>query len=356
MYTRQDTLAVTVGDVVVGGGAPVRVESMTKTDTRDAGATLAQLERLAAAGCELARVAVPDMDAARAFGTIAARSPIPVMADIHFDFRLAMAAIEGGARAVRLNPGNITRPEHLRTLAAEMAARGVVARVGANAGSLAADVRARWGGATAEALAASALAAVAQLEDAGVTAILASAKAVSPAVTLAANRLIAGGTRWPLHVGITEAGFGDAGVVRSAVGLGLILAAGLGDTLRVSLTDEPEREVAVGYEVLRALGLRRRGPTVVSCPGCGRTEVDIRKLAAAVSESLAGDGRDVTVAVMGCAVNGPGEARDADVGVAGGRGRGVVYRRGEIVRAVAEEELVSALLDELDKTGEGRGC
>lgn len=334
----------------------MRVESMTKTDTRDSGATLAQLERLAAAGCELARVAVPDMAAARAFGALAAGAPVPVMADIHFDFRLAMAVIEGGARAVRLNPGNITRPEHLRIIAGAMAERGVVARVGANAGSLAEEVRARYGGATAEALAASALEAVARLEDAGVGAILASAKAVTPAVTLEANRLIAAQTRWPLHVGITEAGYGDAGVVRSAVGLALILAAGLGDTLRVSLTDEPEREVAVGYEVLRALDLRRRGPTVVSCPGCGRTEVDIRRLAAEVYAALVGDGRDLTVAVMGCAVNGPGEAREADVGIAGGRGRGVVYRRGKIVRAVAEDELVAALQKELDEAGEGRGC
>jgi len=347
MYTRDQTKRLTVGNVTVGGGAPVRVESMTKTDPRDVAATLAQLERMAAAGCELARAAVPDLDAARAFGAVAARSPLPVMADIHFDYRLALAVMEAGAAAIRLNPGNITKPDQLATVAREARARGVVARVGANAGSLPRDATAHAGGDVARALADAALGAVRRLEDVGLTDLIVSAKATSPRVTYDANVALAQAVAYPLHIGVTEAGFGDAGVVRSAAGLALLLAAGLGDTLRVSLTDEPEREVAVGYDVLRAFDLRRRGPTLISCPGCGRAEVDVRGLAARVAAALAGVDYDATVAVMGCAVNGPGEARSADVGLAGGRGRGVVYRKGEIVRAEVEEKLVGALLAEL---------
>ncbi len=348
MFTRDETKKIMVGEVAVGGGEPVRVESMTKTDTRDVAATLAQLERLAAAGCELARAAVPDVYAAAAFGELARRSPVPLMADIHFDRRLALACLDAGAAAVRLNPGNITRREHWLELGREMAARGVTARVGVNAGSLEGDVLARYGGRTAAAMAASAVEGVRRLEDAGLGDVIVSAKATSPAVTLQANRLIAEELPYPLHVGVTEAGLGDAGVVRSVAGLALILAAGLGNTLRVSLTDAPEREVAVGYEVLRALELRRRGPTLISCPGCGRAQVDVASLARRVAESLDGDARDVVVAVMGCAVNGPGEASEADVGVAGGKGRGVVYRKGEIVRSADEDELVAAVLEELD--------
>lgn len=349
MFTRDETRVVRVGCVAVGGGEPVRVESMTKTDTRDVAATLGQLERLAAVGCELARAAVPDVGAAAAFGEVARRSPVPLMADVHFDHRLALACLDAGAAAVRLNPGNVTRQEHWLEVGREMAVRGVPARVGVNAGSLERGVVARYGGRTAAAMAASAVEAVRRLEDMGVDAIIVSAKATSPALTLEANRLIAGELPYPLHIGITEAGWGDAGVTRSAVGLALILAAGLGNTVRVSLTDEPEREVAVAYEILRALELRRRGPTLISCPGCGRAQVDVASLARRVTEKLEGDGRDVVVAVMGCAVNGPGEASEADVGVAGGKGRGVVYRRGEIVRAAAEGDLVAALLEELDK-------
>ncbi len=349
MFTREETKVVRVGSVAVGGGEPVRVESMTKVDARDAAATLAQLERLATAGCELARAAVPDVEAAAAFGEVARRSPVPLIADIHFDHRLALACLDAGAAAVRLNPGNVTRREHWLDVGREMAARGVPARVGVNAGSLARGVVSRYGGRTAAAMAASAVEAVRWLEDMGVEDVIVSAKATSPALTLEANRLIADELPYPLHVGITEAGWGDAGITRSAVGLALILAAGLGNTVRVSLTDEPEREVAVAYEVLRALDLRRRGPTLISCPGCGRAQVDVASLARRVAESLEGDGRDVVVAVMGCAVNGPGEASEADVGVAGGKGRGVVYRQGEIVRVAAEEELVAALLEELNK-------
>jgi (E)-4-hydroxy-3-methylbut-2-enyl-diphosphate synthase len=349
MFTRGETKVLKVGSVALGGDEPVRVESMTKTDTRDVGATLAQLERLAAAGCELARAAVPDLGAVAAFGELARRSPLPLMADIHFDYRLALACLDAGAASIRLNPGNVRREEHWAAVGREMAARGVPARVGVNAGSLDAAVVERHGGRTAQAMAASALDAVKRLEDSGLEDIVVSAKATSPAMTLAANRLIAEELSYPLHVGVTEAGFGDAGVVRAVAGLSLILAAGLGNTIRVSLTEEPEREVAVAYEVLRALGLRRRGPTLISCPACGRAQVDVGALARRVAESLNGDSRDVVVAVMGCAVNGPGEASEADVGIAGGKGRGVVYRKGRIVRAADEADLVAALLEELDK-------
>jgi (E)-4-hydroxy-3-methylbut-2-enyl-diphosphate synthase len=252
MYTRDETKRVVVGDVALGGGEPVRVESMTKTDTRDEAATLAQLERLAAAGCELARAAVPDAEAAASFGRIARGSPLPLMADVHFDYRLALACLDGGAAAIRLNPGNVRRREQWLELGREMAARGVPARVGVNAGSLDPDAVERCGGRTAEAMAASAVEGVRRLEDAGLEDVIVSAKATSPAVTVRANALIAEELPYPLHVGVTEAGLGDAGVVRSAAGLALILAAGLGNTIRVSLTDEPEREVAVGYEILRA--------------------------------------------------------------------------------------------------------
>jgi len=352
MYSRSQTRVVNVGPVAVGGGAPVRVESMTKTRTDDVAATLAQLERMAAVGCEIARAAVPDMEGARAFADVARRSPMPLVADIHFDYRLALACLEGGACGIRWNPGNIARPEHVAAVAAELKARGASARVGVNAGSLPAEARAKWGGPTAEALADVALAAVRELEELGVADIIVSAKSTSPAVTLAANMMIADNVPYPLHVGITEAGLGDAGVARSAVGIGMVLAAGIGNAIRVSLTDAPEREVAVGYEILRALELRRRGPTLITCPTCGRTEVDLAGLARRVAAALDGDQRDVTVAVMGCAVNGPGEARDADVGVAGGKGRGVIYRRGAVVRAVPEDELVAALLAELAALGE----
>ncbi len=349
MFTRGETKVLKVGSVALGADEPVRVESMTKTDTRDVGTTLAQLERLAAAGCELARAAVPDVGAVAAFGELVRRSPLPLMADIHFDYRLALACLDAGAGSIRLNPGNIKREEHWAAVGREMAARGVPARVGVNAGSLDDAVIERHGGRTAQAMAASALDAVKRLEESGLEDIIVSAKATSPAVTLGANRLIAEELSYPLHVGVTEAGFGDAGVVRAVAGLSLILAAGLGNTIRVSLTDAPEREVAVAYEVLRALGLRRRGPTVISCPGCGRAQVDVGALARRVAESLNGDFRDVKVAVMGCAVNGPGEASEADVGIAGGKGRGVVYRKGWVVRAAAEADLVAALLEELDK-------
>ncbi len=349
MTSRLETRKVFVGDVGVGGDEPVRVESMTKTDTRDVTATAGQLERLAAAGCEVARVAVPDMAAARAFAELSGAVPMPLVADIHFDYRLALAVLEGGARGIRWNPGNIVRDDQVAAVAAELKNRGASARVGVNAGSLVAEVLARHGGPTAAALATSALAAVRRLEDLGITDIIISAKSASPATNLAANKLIAAETDYPLHVGITEAGLGDAGVIRSAVGIGLVLAAGLGNTVRVSLTDEPEREVAAAYEILRALDLRRRGPTLISCPACGRAEVDLGALARRVAAALDGSAADITVAVMGCAVNGPGEAREADVGVAGGKGRGVIYRGGAVVRAEDEENLVAALLEEIGK-------
>jgi len=324
---------------------------MTKTDTRDAPATLGQIERLTDAGCEIVRVAVPDMDAAAAFDEIVAGSPVPVVADIHFDYRLALAVLETDVASVRLNPGNVRKREHLQAVAEKVKKKGIPVRVGVNAGSIDPVVLERHGERSAAALAESAVSTVRVLEEFGLEDFIISAKSTDVFVNLEANRMIAEELPHPLHIGVTEAGFGTSGVVRSALGIGMILAEGIGDTVRVSLTEDPTYEVEVGYEILRASGVRRRGPTVISCPTCGRLEVDLMSLARSVAEAVQTMDKDVTVAVMGCAVNGPGEASEADVGIAGGRGRGVVYRRGELVRSVPEGELLDALLEELAALG-----
>jgi (E)-4-hydroxy-3-methylbut-2-enyl-diphosphate synthase len=351
MFTRDNTKRIEFDGVTVGAGAPVRVESMTKTDTRDAPVTLGQIERLTDAGCEIVRVAVPDMDAAAAFGEIVAGSPIPVVADIHFDYRLALAVLETDVASVRLNPGNVRKREHLQTVAGKVKEKGIPVRVGVNAGSIDPAVLERHGERNGAALAESAVNTVRVLEDFGLEDFIISAKSTDVFVNLEANRKIAEELPYPLHIGVTEAGFGTSGVVRSALGIGMILAEGIGDTIRVSLTEDPTYEVEVGYEILRASGVRRRGPTIISCPTCGRLEVDLMSLARSVAETVKTMDRDVTIAVMGCAVNGPGEASEADVGIAGGKGRGIVYRRGEPVRSVPEEELLDALLEELAALG-----
>jgi (E)-4-hydroxy-3-methylbut-2-enyl-diphosphate synthase len=295
------------------------------------------------------RIAVPDMDAAGAFTNIVSRSPLPVIADIHFDYRLALACLETEVACIRLNPGNITRKEQLAEVAKRTVEMGVPVRVGVNAGSIDAGIYDKYGGATGEALAESALTTVKLLEEYGITDFIISAKSTDVAVTRDANRLISEAVPYPLHVGITEAGFGVSGITRSALGIGMILSDGIGDTIRVSLTDEPETEIEVGFEILRAANIRRRGPTIISCPTCGRTEIDLMALARQVAAAVNGSEMDIHIAVMGCAVNGPGESREADIGIAGGRDRGVIYRKGEIVRTVPEAELVTALLEELEK-------
>lgn len=323
------------------------VESMAKTDTQRVDETVAQLERLFEAGCEIVRVAVPDRGAASSFGRIRARSPLPLVADVHFDHKLALAALEEGADGVRVNPGNLGGKAPLEAVARAAMNRGVSLRVGVNAGSLEKSLYEKYGGATGEALAESALGYVRWLEEFGLEDLILSAKSTSVPVTIEAYRILARETDYPLHIGITEAGFSVPGVVKSAVGLGILLFEGIGDCLRVSLTAPPEEEVRVGYEILKTLGLREKGPTLISCPTCGRCHVNLPAIAEEVYRSLEAIEHPITVAVMGCEVNGPGEAREADVGLACGKTGGLLFRKGEVVRKVTEPEMVAVLMAEV---------
>ena len=347
MIVRHPTRAISVGGVTVGGGAPIAVQSMTKTDTRDAAATVEQIRKLADCGCEIIRLAVPDMAAAKALPLIKRESPIPVIADIHFDHRLALAAIEAGFDGLRLNPGNIRDQQKVREVVAAAQERKVPIRVGVNAGSVPQDLERDKP--LAQRLVASAMEHIRILEDMNFDLIKVSVKAFDVAATVEAYRLMARERPYPLHLGITEAGTPRAGTVRSAVGLGLLLWEGIGDTIRVSLTGDPCEEVAVAYDILKSLGLRQRGPVLVSCPTCGRTETDLIALAYAVEERINKLNKPIKVAVMGCVVNGPGEARDADVGLACGKGRGVLFRHGEMVRTVEEKDFLTALMEEVEK-------
>ncbi|MBO6002187.1 MAG: flavodoxin-dependent (E)-4-hydroxy-3-methylbut-2-enyl-diphosphate synthase [Mailhella sp.] len=350
---RNGTRPLNIGPVAIGGGAPVVVQSMTNTDTRDAGATLEQIRRLHAAGCELVRLAVPDAQAAAALKTIASHSPVPLVADVHFDYRLALAALDAGLRGLRINPGNIGSQDKVRCVAAAAKDHGAAIRVGVNSGSVEKEMLRKYGGPTPEALVESALAHVRMLEQCGFFDTVISLKSSSVTGTIASYRLMAERTSYPLHLGVTEAGTPMRGTVKSSVGMGILLAEGIGDTIRVSLTADPEQEVAVAWEILRALGLRSRGPEIISCPTCGRTEIDLIRLAEEVerfvrSHPLAAD-RPVKIAVMGCVVNGPGEAREADIGLAGGRSKGVIFKKGRIMRSVeGQDALLSAFLEELD--------
>jgi (E)-4-hydroxy-3-methylbut-2-enyl-diphosphate synthase len=320
---------------------------MCSTDTRDVAATLAQIGRLAEAGCEIVRCAVPDAEAAAALAPLSAASPIPLIADIHFDYRLALTALEGGVAGLRLNPGNIGERWKVEEVVRAARERQVPIRIGVNAGSLEKELLERYGHPTAEAMVESALAHVRILEELGYDRIKISLKASDVMRTVEAYRLLASRVDYPLHIGITEAGTAFAGTVKSAVGLGILLADGIGDTLRVSLTADPVEEVRVGFEILKSLGLRRRGITFVSCPTCGRCQIDLVRAAEEVEQRLAGVEAAFTVAVMGCAVNGPGEAREADFGIAGGRGEGLLFRHGDIVRKVPEAQLADALVEEV---------
>ena len=341
---RNHTKQIHVGGVAVGGGAPVSVQSMCNTPTADADATLAQIRRLAAAGCDIIRVAVPDAAAAAAMERICAESPLPVVADIHFDHRLALRCAEAGAAKIRINPGNIGGAENVERVAEACGARGIPIRIGINAGSLEKRLLEKYGGATAEALVESAADHAALLERFGFTDICLSLKASSVPLTLEACRLAARRFPYPLHLGVTEAGTPREGVIRSAVGIGAALMEGIGDTIRVSLTADPVEEVRAGIAILKAAGLRSGGPRVVSCPTCGRTQIDLIAAANEVERRLQGCKRDITVAVMGCVVNGPGEAREADFGLAGGRGEAALFRRGEIVGKVPEAGMADALM------------
>lgn len=346
---RRKTRPVFIGKVQVGGGAPVSVQSMTNTDTRDALATVEQINQLAAEGCEIIRVAVPDREAALALPMILQGINIPLVADIHFDYRLALESIKSGVDGLRINPGNIGGRDRVKAVVTAAKERGVPIRIGVNAGSLEKELLEKYGGVTAGAMAESAMAHITILEELNFTDIKISLKASDIPLMLEAYSLLAGKVDYPFHIGVTEAGTLRSGSVKSAIGIGILLNEGIGDTLRVSLTGHPRHEIRVGYDILKALGLRRRGVELISCPTCGRTQINLIKIAEEVEEKLQFLDRPLKVAVMGCVVNGPGEAREADVGIAGGKGVGLIFRKGEVVRKVPEDELVDELLKEIEK-------
>ncbi len=349
---RRPTRRIQVGSVAVGGGAPVSVQTMAKIDTRKPAEVLDQIRAAAKAGCDIVRVAVADEDAARALAVIRQGSPVPIIADIHFRHTLALMALEAGVDGLRINPGNIGSVERVREVVRAARERRVPIRIGVNGGSLEKDILARFGGPTAEALVESALGHVRLLEEADYREIKISVKASDVPRTVAAYRLLAEKTDYPLHLGVTEAGTFLAGTVRSSVGIGILLAEGIGDTIRVSLTDTPVKEVRVGLELLRSLGLRAPGPSVTACPTCGRTRIDVVGIAARVETEMEAfcqshPGPIPRVAVMGCVVNGPGEAKEADIAAAGGEGVGVIYVRGEAVARVPESEIAEALMEQV---------
>ncbi|MCL2577778.1 MAG: flavodoxin-dependent (E)-4-hydroxy-3-methylbut-2-enyl-diphosphate synthase [Defluviitaleaceae bacterium] len=348
--TRADTKIVNIGGVRVGGGHPVVIQSMTNTDTRDTTATVAQINALAAAGCEIVRVAVPDTEAAAAISQIKKGISLPLVADIHFDHRLAIAAIKNGANKLRINPGNIGSENRVREVAEAAKASGIPIRVGVNGGSLEKAVLEKYKGVTAQGLAESALQNISLLEKFGFNDIVVSVKASNVTLMLDAHKILAEKLPYPLHIGLTEAGTPLTGAIRSAAGLGTLLSIGLGDTLRVSLSGDPVAEIHAAREILSAMGLRSFGVIVIACPTCGRTDIDVAEIAARLEKKLAHITTPLTVAVMGCAVNGPGEARQADIGIAGGRGGAVLFRKGEILRKVAEDELEEAVLHEVTST------
>jgi (E)-4-hydroxy-3-methylbut-2-enyl-diphosphate synthase len=322
---------------------------MTKTDTRNVAATVQQVKSLADVGCEIIRIAVPDMDAAAALGPICSASPIPVIADIHFDWRLALEAIRQGIDGLRINPGNIGARWKVAELVASCRERAIPLRIGVNAGSLSKKLLQKYKHPTPEALVESAAEHIDILEKLDFRAIKVSLKASNVPTTVEAYRLFSKAFRYPLHIGISEAGPAFTGTIKSSVGLGIILAEGIGDTMRVSLSADPHEEVRVAYEILKSLGMRTRGPNIISCPTCGRCQIDIRGLAAEVEERLKHSNKSLTVAVMGCVVNGPGEAREADIGIAGGAGTGLLFRKGKIVRRLDEKDLLDALMEEIEK-------
>ena len=345
-----DSRQIHVGGVAVGGGAPVSVQSMTNTKTEDVESTVAQILRLEAAGCDIVRVAVPTMEAAEAVEAIRERIHIPLVADIHFDYRLAVACAERGADKIRINPGNIGGEDRVRAVVEACRSRNIPIRIGVNAGSLEPALLEKYGGPTPEAMTESAMGHVRLLNRFGFEDICISVKASSVPLTVAAYRMLRQETDYPLHLGVTEAGTEYAGLVKSAVGIGTLLSEGIGDTIRVSLTAPPEREVTAGIAILKAAGLRRGGVEFISCPSCGRCRIDLIRVASEAEERLRGVSRDITVAVMGCAVNGPGEASRADFGIAGGDGEGVLFRKGQVVKKVPNDRLVDELMELIGST------
>ena len=337
---------IKLGNLLIGGDAPVSIQSMCNTDTRDVLATLQQVEALQAAGCEIVRCAVPDQQAAEALGAIRKGMQIPLVADIHFDYRLALTAVEQGVDGLRLNPGNIGERWKVEEVIAACRERQLPIRIGVNGGSLEKELLVKYGHPTAEAMVESALGHIRVLEELNYQEIKVSLKASDIRRTVEAYRLLAGQVDYPLHIGITEAGTTWSGTIKSAIGLGTLLYEGLGDTLRVSLTGDPVEEVRVGWEVLKSLQLHERGPVFISCPTCGRCQIDLIEIAEEVEQRLHDLPKALTIAVMGCVVNGPGEAKEADLGIAGGKGQGLLFRHGEVVRKVAQSELADALVEE----------
>jgi (E)-4-hydroxy-3-methylbut-2-enyl-diphosphate synthase len=345
---RKKTKQISIGPLKIGGDAPVAVQSMCNTDTRDPGATLAQINRLEQAGCEAVRIAVPDTEAAQALGTIKKGAGIPLIADIHFDHRLALEALKQGVDALRINPGNIGGKEKTAEVVRMCKDKGVPIRIGVNAGSLEKHLLEKYRHPTPEAIMESAVGHIRILEDLKFTDIKVSLKASDVLTTVQAYRLFSMKYFYPLHIGISEAGTLFSGTIKSSVGLGILLAEGIGDTMRVSLTADPVEEVHAAYEILKALKIRQRGVNIISCPTCGRTEIDLIGLAETVEKRLAHIKEPITVAVMGCVVNGPGEAREADIGIAGGKGVGLLFKHGEIVKKLSEGELADVLVKEVE--------
>jgi (E)-4-hydroxy-3-methylbut-2-enyl-diphosphate synthase len=354
-YVRRMTRTVHVGEVPIGGGSPVVVESMTKTQTTDVKATVKQIKSLESVGCDMVRIAVPDYDAAEALAAIKQKSKIPIIADIHFNYKLALMALEAGIDCVRINPGNIGGRENIIRTAEAARRQGIPLRIGVNAGSLDKSLLQKYGAPIPEAMVESVSKSVSLLEDIGFTELILSAKSSSVPATIETYRMIANRFRYPIHVGVTEAGPPPAGVIRSAVGTGTLLAEGIGDTIRVSLTASPEEEVKVGQEILKALALREYGPDIISCPTCGRCNIDLMRLVKQVEKKLAGVKEPTVVAVMGCVVNGPGEAREADVGIAATKGQALIFRKGEIIKKVPPSKAVTALLREMRQVVKRRG-
>ena len=345
MIHRRLSKVIRIGDVTIGGNAPIRVQSMTKTDTRNTQATLRQIKELKDCGCELVRIAIPDKEAAEAIPVIKKNSPLPLIADIHFDYRLALAALQAGIDGLRLNPGNISDPEQIAKIVRAAKERQVSIRIGVNAGSL--PPAPKLDTPVAEHMVKTALAQVELLEKLDFDLIEISLKAFDVPTTISAYQMIAEKVSYPLHLGITEAGLPETGSVRSAVGIGILLYQGIGDTIRVSLSAHPCKEVTIAYEILKSLSLREHGPILVSCPSCGRAEVDIVTLAEAVDKQLTQIKKPIKVAVMGCVVNGPGEAKDADVGIACGKGKGAIFKKGKMIQSVRERNFLGALMKEV---------
>jgi (E)-4-hydroxy-3-methylbut-2-enyl-diphosphate synthase len=349
VFNRKKTRRINVGNVPVGGMAPVSVQSMTTTPTADVGATVSQIKRLQSAGCEIIRVAVPDHQAAEAIRAIKKEILIPLIADIHFDHRLAIAAALAGADALRINPGNIGSAKKVKSVVDCAGDAGISIRIGVNSGSLEKNILKKYNGVTAEAMVESALGHIELLNSFGFHQIKVSLKASDVSRTVEAYRLLSAKTDLPLHVGVTEAGSLYTGIVKSALGIGTLLAEGIGDTIRVSLTRDPIEEVRVGYEILKALGLRQRGPEIISCPTCGRCNIGLFDIVEQVETALLSSASPIKIAIMGCVVNGPGEAREADIGIAGADGSGVLFRKGKVVEKFPQEKLVEVLLAEVEK-------